>query len=166
MKSNSTKSNSGSIRLGYVQGCLVLPAGEDAEVVLPEELPPAGPGEIERSLDQSFGKSLDEFQGSKSASILVSDITRPAPSHLMLPPLIKRMRELDIKNTKIVFALGTHRRMTTDEEAYLLKDCLSLPNEEHDPRACVSLGQTRRGTPVEILESVASSDLIVATGNI
>jgi nickel-dependent lactate racemase len=163
---NTTKSNSRTIKLGYGQGCLVLPAGEEAEVVLPQELPPAGPGEIERSIDHCFGKSLDEFQGSKSASILVSDITRPAPSHLMLPPLIKRMRELDIKNPRIVFALGTHRRMTFEEEAYLLKDCLSLPHEEHDPQACVSLGRTRRGTPVEIMESVASSDLIVATGNI
>ena len=37
---------------------------------------------------------------------------------------------------------------------------------QHDPRKCVYLGETRLGTPVEILESVASSDLIVATGNI
>ena len=138
----------------------------EAEVVLPQELPPTDKSEIERSLDHPFGKSLDEFQGCRSASILVSDITRPAPSHLMLPPLIKRMRELGIKNTKIIFALGTHRRMTAEEEEYLLKECASLPHMQHDPRACVSLGQTKRGTPVEILEGVASSDLIVATGNI
>jgi nickel-dependent lactate racemase len=37
---------------------------------------------------------------------------------------------------------------------------------QHDPRRCILLGQTTRGTPVEILEEVASSDLIVATGNI
>jgi nickel-dependent lactate racemase len=160
------KSNARNIKLGYGQGCLNLLAGGEAEVVLPEELPQAGPGEIERSLDQTLGKSLDEFQGCQSASILVSDITRPAPSHLMLPPLIKRLQELGIKNTKIVFALGTHRRMTAAEEEYLLKDCLSLPHMQHDPKACVSLGHTKRGTPVEVLETVASSDLIVATGNI
>ena len=48
----------------------------------------------------------------------------------------------------------------------LLKGCTSLPYMQHDPENCVSLGETGRGTPVEILESVASSDLIVATGNI
>jgi nickel-dependent lactate racemase len=165
-KSNTTESNTRNIKLDYGQGCLDLLAGEEAEVVLPQELPQAGPGEIERSLDQSLGRSLDEFQGCQSASILVSDITRPAPSHLMLPPLIKKMKELGIRNPKIVFALGTHRRMATAEEEYLLKDCLSLPHMQHDPQDCVSLGQTRRGTPVEILETVASSDLIVATGNI
>jgi nickel-dependent lactate racemase len=164
--SNTTESNTRNIKLGYGQGCLDLLAGEEAEIVLPQELPQAGPGEIERSLDQTLGRSLDEFQGCRYASILVSDITRPAPSHLMLPQLIKRLQELGTKNLKIVFALGTHRRMTTAEEEYLLKDCLSLPHMQHDPKACVSLGQTPRGTPVEILESVASSDLIVATGNI
>ena len=48
----------------------------------------------------------------------------------------------------------------------LLQDCTSLPYMQHDPKTCVSLGETRRGTPVEILDTVASSDLIVATGNI
>jgi nickel-dependent lactate racemase len=112
------------------------------------------------------GKSLDDFAGCKSASILVSDITRPAPSHLMIPPLIRRLKDLGIADLKIVFALGTHRRMTSEEERLLLQDCTSMPHMQHDPEACVSLGETQRGTPVEILESVASSDLIVATGNI
>ena len=84
----------------------------------------------------------------------------------MLPPLIERLKDLGIADLKIVFALGTHRRMTAEEERLLLQGCTSLPYMQHDPKNCVSLGETRRGTPVEILESVASSDLIVATGNI
>ncbi len=160
------KSNAASVKLGYGQGCLDLLVGERADVILPQELPQAGPNEVERSLDQAIGKSLDEFRGCRSASILVSDITRPAPSHLMLPPLIKKLLELGITSPKIVFALGTHRRMTEAEEEFLLKDCASLPHMQHDPKACVSMGRTERGTPVEILETVASSDLIVATGNI
>jgi nickel-dependent lactate racemase len=154
------------IKLGYGQGCLDLVLGEGAEVVLAEELPAAPAGEVERSIDHAQGRSLDDFAGSKSASILVSDITRPAPSHLMLPPLIKRLKDLGITDLKIVFALGTHRRMTYVEEQLLLRDCTSLPYMQHDPENCVYLGETGRGTPVEILESVASSDLIVATGNI
>jgi nickel-dependent lactate racemase len=139
---------------------------EGAEVVLAEELPAAPAGEVERSIDNAAGSALDDFAGCKSASILVSDITRPAPSHLMLPPLIQRLKDLGIADLKIVFALGTHRRMTADEERLLLQDCTSLPYMQHDPKNCVSLGETGRGTPVEILDTVASSDLIVATGNI
>ncbi|MGB4087996.1 nickel-dependent lactate racemase [Methanothrix sp.] len=160
------KSNNNTIKLDYGQGCLELLAGEEVEVVLPRELPPAGPEEVRRSLDQAVGRRLEDFAGARSASILVSDITRPAPSHLMLPPLVRRMRELNITDLSVVFALGTHRRMSPAEEEYLLRECIRLPHSQHDPKACISLGFTERGTPVEILESVASSDLIVATGNI
>ena len=159
-------SKNSKITLGYGQGCLDLMIGEGAEVVLAEELAAAPAGEVERSIDHAQGKNLDDFAGSKSASILVSDITRPAPSHLMLPPLIQRLKSLGIARLKIVFALGTHRKMTSVEERRLLQDCTSLPYMQHDPRKCVSLGETRMGTPVEILDTVASSDLVVATGNI
>jgi len=158
--------NSNNIKLDYGQGCLSLMMDEGAEVVLAEELAAAPPGELERSIDHARGKRLDDYAGCKSACILASDITRPAPSHLMLPPLIKRLKGLGISDLKIVFALGTHRRMTAEEERLLLRGCTSLPCIQHDLRDCVSLGETRMGTPVEILESVASSDLIVATGNI
>jgi nickel-dependent lactate racemase len=159
-------SNNNSVRLGYGQGCLDLMIGVGAEVVLAEELPAAPAGEVERSIDHAEGKCLDDFAGCKSACILVSDITRPAPSHLMLPPLVKRLKILGISDLRIVFALGTHRRMTIEEERLLLKDCTSLPCMQHDPKNCVHLGETGRGTPVEILETAASSDLIIATGNI
>jgi nickel-dependent lactate racemase len=84
----------------------------------------------------------------------------------MLPPLLKKLNELGVCDQKIVFGLGTHRRMTPVEEQLILKENIKLPHMQHDPQSCVSLGETARGTPVEILETVASSDLIVATGNI
>jgi nickel-dependent lactate racemase len=154
------------IQLGYGQGCLDLMLAEGVEVVLAEELAAAPADEIERSLDHSLRKSLDDFAGCKSASILASDITRPAPSHLMLPPLIHRLEDLGISDLKIIFALGTHRRMTSSEEHHLLQDCTTHPFMQHDPKNCVYLGDTNRGTPVEVLETALSSDLIIATGNI
>ncbi len=159
-------SENSKIKLGYGQGYLDLTIGEGTEVVLSEELSAASHGEIDRSIDHAQGKNLDDFADCKSATILASDITRPTPSHLILPPLIRRLKGLGISDLKIVFALGTHRRMTRGEERLLLRSCTSLPYMQHDPRKCVYLGETRLGTPVEILESVASSDLIVATGNI
>ncbi len=159
-------SNNRKIKLGYGQGCLDLVVGVGTEVVLADELAAAPAGEIDRSLDHAQGKNLDDFAGSKSASILVSDITRPAPSHIMLPPLVRRLKDLGISDLKIVFALGTHRKMTVEEERLLLRGCTCLPYMQHDTKNCVYLGETGRGTPVEILEAVASSDLIVATGNI
>lgn len=165
-KGNGKVNSNSNIGLGYGDGCLSMLLDEGAGVVLEEELSRAPDGEIGRSLDEPIDGSLDDFAGFRSASILVSDITRPAPSHLMLPPLIKRLRDLGISEIMIVFGLGTHRRMTSSEELILLKGCNGLPHIQHDPERCVSLGETSRGTPVEVNETVASSDLIIATGNI
>jgi nickel-dependent lactate racemase len=84
----------------------------------------------------------------------------------MLVPLAKKLNELGFHDLLVVFALGTHRRMTPGEEKLLLRDCSDMPHLQHNPKRCVTLGQTTRGTPVEIFESVASTDLIIATGNI
>ncbi len=154
------------MRLGYGRGSVELKS--DYEVMLPEEIPGVEDEtkEIERALDNPAGDLLSTFQGSKSASIMVSDITRPAPSYKMLPPLIERLRSLGIEDIKIIFALGTHRRMTPGEEEKLIKRCISMPHMQHDKDRCVLLGETCRGTPVEILEEVVASDLKIATGNI
>jgi nickel-dependent lactate racemase len=155
------------LNLGYGLGFVKFEPPENCQILMPEELPAADGFEIERAMDEPFGKDLADFRGrGKSASILVSDITRPSPSHMMLAPLARRLKELDFFDLKVVFALGTHRRMTPDEELLLLKDCIDMPHIQHDLNRCVSLGQTKRGTPVEIFEEVASSDLIIATGNI
>ena len=154
------------LNLGFGQGFLKLMLEEGAEVVAEQELAAAPEGEIDRSLENSMGCSLDDFAGSRSAAILASDITRPAPSHLLLPPLIRRLKDLGVDDLQIVFGLGTHRRMTDDEVSRLLQGSIKLPHMQHDPGKCIHLGETSRGTPVEINETVASSDLIIATGNI
>lgn len=154
------------INLSYGGICLNLPEGFEAEVLLADELPAAPAGEIDRSLEEPAGKSLEDFSGCRSACILASDITRPAPSHLLIPPLVQKLKALGIEELLVVFGLGTHRRMTEEEEKRLLRDSFRLPHRQHDPKDCRLLGETARGTPVEILEAVASSDLIIATGNI
>lgn len=155
------------LNLGYGSGFVKFEPPQNSQILMPEELPAADGSEIERAIDEPLGKELSDFGGSgKSASILVSDITRPSPSHLLLAPLARRLKEIGFCDLKVVFALGTHRRMTPGEELLLLKDCMDMPHIQHDPNKCVSLGRTKRGTPVEIFEEVASSDLIIATGNI
>jgi nickel-dependent lactate racemase len=155
------------VKLGYGSGCIEFePLAKNCEVLLPRELPAANDQEIERALSEPFGYDLTLFGGCKSASILVSDITRPSPSYMILPSLAKSLHEVGVRDIKVVFALGTHRRMTPIEEKLLLRDCISMPHIQHDPKKCVSLGQTAEDTPVEIFEEVAASDLIIATGNI
>lgn len=154
------------MRLGYGVTGLSFSPPHEAEIIVPTELSPAGPNELQRALESPQGSRLDDFCGCKSAVILASDSTRPSPSHLLIPPLKAYLEAIGIKDIKIVFALGTHRRMSQAEVMEALKDCILIPHCQHEKDRCVLLGETFRGTPVEIYEDVASSDLIIATGNI
>jgi nickel-dependent lactate racemase len=158
------------MRLGYGAGSVSLEVEGDErfELVLPNELPGAEDEavEIERALDEPIGPALEDFAGCDTAAIMASDVTRPAPTSKMLPPLLRRLEALGISDVLVVFGLGTHRRMTTEEENRLLGGSAHLPHIQHDKDRCVSLGETSRKTPVEILEVVASSDLKIGTGNI
>ncbi|MDD1753054.1 MAG: nickel-dependent lactate racemase [Methanotrichaceae archaeon] len=154
------------MELGYGRAYLEFEPTDNCQIILPSELPSAGKDVIEKAINLPFGKGLDHFNGIKSASILISDITRPAPSHIMLPPLTRKLIDIGASHILVVFALGTHRIMSHDEERVLLKDCYGMPHIQHDIKRCVNIGETSRGTPVEIFEDVMASDLIVATGNI
>jgi nickel-dependent lactate racemase len=153
------------MRLCYGQKFIELELTDTFQVILPDELPAANLSEIERAIDMPSGNTLEDLEG-RSASIIISDITRPSPTHKMLMPLYKRLENLGISRIKVVFALGSHRKMTSEEELFLLKDCFDLPHRQHDMKSCIYFGQTSSGTPVEILEDVAASDIIIGTGNI
>ncbi len=158
------------MRLGYGGGSvrLDIEGDERFELVLPKELAGAEDeaAEIERALDEPFGPSLQNFAGCETAAIMASDLTRPAPTSKMLPPLVEKLEPLGITEVLVVFGLGTHRRMTLEEENRLLGGSADLPHIQHDEKRCLYLGETSRGTPVEILEDVAASDIKIGTGNI
>jgi lactate racemase len=153
------------MKLCYGQKYLEFELTDNFQVILPEELPAANESEIERAIDMPIGNALEDLEGN-SASIIVSDITRPAPTHYMLPPLCKRLENLGVSRIKVIFALGSHRQMTFEEERLLLKECYELPHMQHDMMRCINIGKTVHGTPVEILEDVAASDIMIGTGNI
>jgi len=154
--------------LSFGRGFIEFEPKGSYQVLKPNELSGASDEKalIEKALDEAVDVKLSDFVGCKTASILVSDITRPSPSYKLLPPLIDRLRSLGIFDIKIVFALGTHRRMTEAEERQLIGECITMPHIQHDTERCEYIGQTKMGTPVEIFEEVSSSDLIIATGNI
>jgi len=158
------------MKLGYGAGSinLAIEGDERFEVVLPKEMAGATDeeAEIKRALDEPFGPSLQDFEGRESAVIMASDITRPAPTSKILPPLARELRSLGIRDILVVFGLGTHRRMTAEEVDRLLGSSAGFPSVQHDLDRCVLIGETARGTPVEILEEVANADLLIGTGNI
>ncbi len=101
---------------------------------------------------------------------MASDITRPSPSSVLLPPIIEELKEAGVSNNQItvVFGLGVHRKQTEEEKKRLVgKDIYSkIKCIDHDIDNCVKIGTTEKGNEVFIFKEILKADFIIATGNL
>lgn len=102
--------------------------------------------------------------------IIVSDITRPAPSYKILPSVLDGLWEAGAcpSDVTVVFALGSHRGHTPEEMKKLVGEEVfsQVRCVDGDPKDCVHMGVTKMGTPVDITRVVAEADRRICTGNI
>ena len=112
-------------------------------------------------------------KGQRSACILICDVTRPVPNHLLLRPVIDALRAagLEARNITVLVATGLHRPNEGNELAALVGDPWVLRHvkvENHfaeDDGAHVDLGETAtRGTPVKLDRRFVEADVRIATG--
>lgn len=102
--------------------------------------------------------------------IVTSDVTRPVPSWILVPCVLKELERAGIRDEDItvVFALGSHRGMTEEEHARLVGEWAyhKVKCIDSDPEDCVHLGTCRNGTSVDIFRAVATADRRILLGNV
>lgn len=110
-------------------------------------------------------------QGRSSAVIVISDITRPVPNRLLLPPILQTIEAAGIPREKItiLIATGIHRPNLGDELIELVGEDIarSYRVENHfseDPKACDYLGTIDDGIPVYVNKFFLEADLKILTG--
>ncbi len=132
-----------------------------------------GEDEVKRSLKNPIGTKMlkDIVKPGEKIIIVTSDITRPMPSKIVLPPVIEELKEAQVpeKDITIVLALGSHRSHTDDEKKMLVGDevynsDVEIIDSEMD--RCMNFGRCKNGTPIDIFEPVAKADRIICMGNI
>ncbi|CCU78940.1 hypothetical protein HSACCH_01005 [Halanaerobium saccharolyticum subsp. saccharolyticum DSM 6643] len=115
-------------------------------------------------------KLKDLVKDQDEVVILASDISRPSPSYLLLPPIVEELNSAGVKdeNIKIVFGLGVHRKQTEEEKKKLVGEEIYNRIEciDHEVESCRNVGTSKRGTEIEIFDQVLDSDFIIATGNL
>lgn len=131
----------------------------------------SGTEEVLRALEQPIGAPFVEqvIKPGEKIAIVTSDITRPCPTWVMLPPLLERLYKNGIhkEDITLVFALGSHRRHTEEEikrlagTAYGEIACVDSDSDDY-----IHMGDTSRGTPVDITRVVAEADRRICLGNI
>ena len=157
--------------------CARIPTRNFLGAIEPKEKPgvPDVRAEILRAINSPMGtKPLSEAvkAGSKIA-IVVDDVTRPAPSNLIVPPLLEKLAQLEVKdeNVTIIFGCGTHRPVKPEEAKELLGDEIvsRIKTISHDCRAKdnVYVGTTQKyGTKVFVNKAFAEADVRILTGDV
>jgi nickel-dependent lactate racemase len=109
--------------------------------------------------------------GRRTACVVVSDITRPVPNTVLLPPILSALESEGIssKNIRILVATGIHRASTREELVEMLgEDILSrypiVIHNSRNPSEIERLGYTLRGTPIDINRLYVESELKMVTG--
>jgi len=128
---------------------------------------------LENPLDAPRISEIVE-KGDKIA-IVVDDHTRPAPSYLMVPPILDELEKAGIpmSDVFIIFACGTHRPVKPEEMKKLLGEetLKRVPKENIVSHNCdapdlVYCGKTSRGTPVYVNRLYYEADVKILTGDI
>ncbi len=153
---------------------LAIPDANLAGVLLPNPVPPGltGEDEVRRALANPIhSPRLGEIvRPGEKIAVVTSDITRPMPTHAVLPLLLDELYAAGARpgDIALVFALGSHRAHTPEEMRRLAGErafseirCL-----DSAPGDCVRLGVTPLGTPVDITRAVAEADRRICLGNI
>lgn len=128
---------------------------------------------IRHSISQPIASApLAEIaKGRNSACIVISDITRPVPNRVILPPILDTLEQQGIsrENITILIATGIHRPNEGKEleelvgptimNSYRIKNHFSQKPGNH-----TYLGKTEKDIPVYIDKTYLESDLKITTG--
>lgn len=131
-----------------------------------------GEEEVKRSLLSPIGTERLSVlaRGKKNIVIVTSDISRPCPSYKIIPSLLDELSLAGVRDDQItiVLAVGSHRGHTDDEKKHLVgeKAFERVKVIDSNSGEYVRLGQTSRGTPLDIFKPVADADLKICVGNI
>ena len=151
-----------------------LPEGIEGIVIDPN------PSQVLSNLEEAIKDSLQrpinsppfkEFvQAGQKVCIVVTDMTRACPDHLILPPLIEELKASGIKeeDVTILIGLGLHRPMTYQEKVKKLgRDIVEryevMDHDPFDPQGIIDLGQ-HNGVPLTVSKVAYDADILIATG--
>ncbi|HHZ7163299.1 TPA: nickel-dependent lactate racemase [Enterococcus faecalis] len=127
---------------------------------------------VEKSLDNPIGSlPLEELaKGKKDIVLISSDHTRPVPSHIITPIILRRIRSMNkTARIRILVATGFHRP-STREELISKYGKEIVENEEivmhisTDDSSMVKIGQLPSGGDCIINRIAAEADLLLAEG--
>jgi nickel-dependent lactate racemase len=154
-----------------------IPDRNIISTLIPQELPPIK--NVSETIVEALRKPVDAkplkdiVDKTTNVALLISDITRPCPSHKILLPLLTELNKSGVSDHHITiyFATGMHRRHTLEEKKKLVGTDIfnrikTIDHDSHDSKNHHFLGKTKRGTEIFLNKQVLSNDLLIGIANI
>lgn len=162
---------------GKTDVCVRIPTRNFLGSIEPKEKPgvPDAEAEIKRALKNPIGsETLDKIaKPEHKVAIVVDDATRPAPSHLMVPPILDELNSAGVRdeNITVIFGCGTHKAVTDEEAVELLGEKVlnrvKVISHDYKAQDLVYVGKTRKyGTNVYLNRVFAEADVKILTGDV
>ncbi len=163
------------VALPYGRASVQVTLPDTATVAYPHEAAgvPDVAAEIRRAMSEPIGcPPLCEIaRGKAGAAVVINDVTRPAPSGVMLSLIAEELAAAGIgdDSIQVVVATGNHRANTPDEIAAMLGAGVArrFRVTNHDcarSQDMTFVGETAGGFPVWINRLVAEAPVKVLTG--
>jgi nickel-dependent lactate racemase len=152
---------------------LILPDNLNVTVVEPKFVP--GLPDPHAALGEALRTPIDSpplrelVEPDDKVAIVFCDITRPAPSHLMIPAALAELPHVPQKNITLFNATGTHRPNTEAELCGMVGHDLVdtyriVQNNAFDRSTLTHLGITSRGNEIWVNREFAACDKKILTG--
>src|SRR5437763_1705245 len=164
------------IELNYGRGTVPFEFEDGRFEVLDGEASDERPltdAEVGALIDDPFdSQPLEEIiSPGETILIVVSDATRATGSAQVVHLLVRRLIALGVApyDLRVIFATGIHRAVTREERAELLTPFIAqrvrtFNHDASDESKHVSLGETERGTPVELDRALFEHLHVILTG--
>jgi len=129
---------------------------------------------IKNALKNPIGtQKLREIVGKGDrVAIIISDITRPCSSYLLLPHVLEELNQAGVpdKDIIVVSGLGVHRPHRDEERKRLVGEvvyervkCLDAYGQRED---FIEVGKSTKGTPFQVFRPVVQATKRICLGNI
>ncbi|MDW4191360.1 nickel-dependent lactate racemase [Staphylococcus saprophyticus] len=126
---------------------------------------------IRNALADPIGtKPLNEMvSANQTVAIVISDITRPTPNHILVPLILETLSHVPPENFVIINGTGTHRDQTQEELIQMLgKDVVDqikiVHNHCNDKDTLSKVGHSKYGCDVYLNKDYVEADFKIVTG--
>lgn len=126
---------------------------------------------VKNSLQNPIGcpSIIDLAKSTDKVAIVISDITRPTPNHILVPALIQTLSHIPFENFIIINGTGTHREQTREEFIQMLGNWVveHIPIINHrcnDMETLKKVGTSKFGCDVYLNKEYVEADFKIVTG--